>query len=87
METNVSANVVVVTSNSTTGYLLWDVCSCRTTKPGWGTNSAWTADAASERAKVNSKLRFRMLSDDGREEGSCSVVMDGQTDGTMSGGN
>lgn len=78
METNVSANVVVVTSNTTTGYLRWDVCDCRTTKPGWGANSAWTADAASERAKVNSKLRFRMLSDDGREEGSCSVVMDGR---------
>lgn len=66
--------------HSRTGYLLSDVCGCRTIKPGRGTNSAWTADAASERAKVNSKLRFRML-DDGREDGSSSVVMDGRMGG------
>lgn len=61
---------------TTTCYSQSDGCVCRATNPGGATKSAWTADAASESAKVNSKLRFRMLSD-GREEGSEGVLVDG----------
>lgn len=46
---------------------VWDVCVacvfvCRATNPGATSGFAWAdADAASERAKVKSKLKFRML--------------------------